>query len=216
MKVRNYAAVCLVCSHCGNIEKIRLNLFDFSGNDEKLIRCPKCNHIICKINTDMQKKYRLEVSCAECGGRHKFKIPVSEFWQTKEKFFCCSLTDKTAFAVGSDNSIENIIHSKCDGEDIRDTESGSMYDAENIYSMISKDNSAFINSEEFFNCLEHFRILSEENAVTCDCRGNAIQLQIEEDGFRIICQRCGRELFLDFSSREKIDKIMMLNEIRLH
>ena len=222
MKVRNYTAVCLKCSHCGNIEKIKLNLFDFSGDDEKLIRCSKCDRVICKVDVDIHKKYKLEISCAECGSRHKFSIPISEFWHTNEKSFCCSFTEGIILAVGDYDCIEKVFNENLcfEDDDFEDDDKDAGFDsksgAENIYNMISKDKAAFMDSDEFFECLEHFKFLSEENLIVCDCKGNAIQLQIEEDGFRLICSRCGREIFFDFSSREKIDKIMMLSEIRLH
>lgn len=212
MKVRNYTVSVSRCPRCGNLERKRIYVFDGQDGSARIIRCSSCKKQICIIEKTKKDRYNIDLSCALCGEKHKMDIPVSEFWHTSEKKFVCSLSGMTTLALGDAENVERIV-----AENFLDDE-GQMSNGDeedDLFEKLSQDEGAFSDSEEFYDCLEHFKHLSDENRINCDCGANLIQLQVEEDGFRIICSGCGREEFMEFTTRDGIEYIKSLSEIYL-
>ncbi len=213
MKVRNYISFGLRCSHCGSFQKKHINIFDGSGKDEKAVLCSACRRRICTVERD-GRNYKIETSCAFCGDKHKYILPVSEVLHIPKKRLVCKATRATSMIIGRDKYIESFMKSELENE-IKPAVYDERSEAAAIFDTVSMAGGAFENVNELYECLEHFKNLSADGRVGCECGESMIQLQVEEDGFRVICSTCGRDMFFDFTDREGIEYIRNISEIYL-
>ncbi len=214
MRVRNYIGIGIRCIHCGSFLKQHINIFfDGDGKDEKDIICPTCRKRIFTIEKD-GRNYKLEALCASCGDRHRFVVPVREAIHTPEKRFICKVTGVTTLILGMDNNIESYMEN-CLEKEIKSASYDERNEASIIFDTIAKAGGVFADDRELFECLEKFKELSGSNRINCECGDNLIQLLVEEDGFRVICSTCERDMFFDFTTREGVEKIKKLSDIFL-
>lgn len=213
MRVRNYFGIGLRCINCGGFLKQHIDVFDGDGKDDRDIYCPGCKKRVLTIEKD-RKNYKFEVLCASCGERHKFTVSLRDAIHSGEKKFICRATGATALIIGQDKNIDNYMEKGLE-RDMKLAPNSDRTEAAAIFDTIAKAGGAFKDDIELFECLEHFKELSRENRINCECGENLIQLLVEEDGFRILCSACEKDIFFGFTDREGIEKIKNLTEIYL-
>ena len=75
--------------------------------------------------------------------------------------------------------------------------------------------SSFMETEQIFDVIDHFEALTQRGKINCKCGENNLNLQIEENGIRLCCSFCGREIFFGVSSFDELTAILRLSEINL-
>jgi len=202
MIVRNYTTVGFQCFKCGNVQKKKLNTFEYSGNKMFNILCDSCNKSVASLERKGKDKYKFSFSCVECGSLHSCTFPVNEFWQTDLKKIKCPDTSDIAFVIGSDTNVLSVIE-------------------ENFLMSKPEENavasyvSSFMETEQIFDVIDHFEALTQRGKINCKCGENNLNLQIEENGIRLCCSFCGREIFFGVSSFDELTAILRLSEINL-
>ena len=202
MIVRNYTTVGFQCFKCGNVQNKKLNTFEYSGNKMFNILCDSCNKSIASLEKKGKDKYKFSFSCVECGYSHSCTFPVNEFWQTDLKKIKCPDTNDIAFVIGSESKVmpvieENFLMSESEEND------GTSYV------------SSYMGSEQIFDVIDHFEALTQMGKINCKCEENNLNLQIEENGIRLCCSYCGREIFFEVSSFDELKAILSLSEINI-
>lgn len=202
MIVRNYTTVGFQCFKCGNVQNKKLNTFEYSGNKMFNILCDSCNKSIASLEKKGKDKYKFSFSCVECGYSHSCTFPVNEFWQTDLKKIKCPDTNDIAFVIGSESKVmpvieENFLMSESEEND------GTSYV------------SSYMGSEQIFDVIDHFEALTQMGKINCKCEENNLNLQIEENGIRLCCSYCGREIFFEVSSFVELKAILSLSEINI-
>lgn len=208
MIVKNYTVIGFQCPYCGSIEKHTLRLFEYSDGSEHEVRCSSCGRAVVCIERVGSSKYRLTLSCVECGERHKYTLTTGELWASGAKELRCLQTDDTAMVIGSSEHVDKILE-----EEFYDIDYGD--DDDDVADELARLLGTVGSTSDLLSVIEHFRELSDANKIECDCGERFIQLQIEEGGLRFCCPSCGRELFMDISTPEAIGEIMNMTELHL-
>lgn len=207
MLIKTITTAGFQCPSCGNIQCRELQCFHFGGSGEHSILCDSCGRRVAVLQRKKKGQLQLRVACLDCYDEHVYPLRTSVFWHTPLKTFRCNETEEIIFLIGEKELVKKTMQSAFYPDDIGETHNAVPMDAENL--------GAFDTVEEVMELIGHFQQLAAEGKIFCACGEYYLEMKIERDVIRFICPGCGNERLLDISTREKVELIRQLDEIRL-
>lgn len=207
MLIKSTTTAGFQCPSCGNIQSRELHCFHFGGTGAHEILCNSCGRKVAVLQRKKKGQIQLKVDCLDCYDEHMFPLRPGLFWQTPLKAFQCCETQETIFLIGEADLVDEAMQR-------------AFYlnsDDEQNYQMPKKPEElgAFDTVEDVMELIGHFQKLAAEGKIFCSCGEYYLEMKIERDIVRFICPGCGNERILDISTKEKVEQIRRLEEIRL-
>lgn len=200
MITRSKTTVGFQCPVCGRIQTRELNAFAV-GKEKYQLNCRECQRPFGELIRDEKQCYHMSVVCIDCLTPHTFKVKCGDFWHSRLKTFDCPNGGEMIFAIG-------------EKEQVAQTLEENFYLEEEELAEQGRTPAAGVVAD-FMAVIEHFKYLSQEGRLTCECANPQIQLKVGEGCIELSCVHCGRSRLLDVSSRENMLAIQKMASFHL-
>lgn len=165
-----------ICPVCTSINITPVNIFDFSGNKNIILKCNSEHRERCVFIEEKKDKYKIAVKCPICNEPHDFSIKKSTFWKCKFFSFRCPLSDIEIYFHGNIQKVDEALKAQ-----------------EEMLNEYNNDIS-YTDEEDVLidNIIYHLHLLLANDAVNCICGNSNIGLDIDDDSIILFCEKCGK------------------------
>ncbi|NPV28763.1 MAG: hypothetical protein HPY58_03735 [Firmicutes bacterium] len=200
MLVATTTALALRCPSCGKIQYHTLSLFSFSAQKTIRFTCT-CGASLLLISTRDRKVFYFQLECLMCEGKHLFQYSLREIWTSQVRGLTC---EETGLEVGFLGPREQV--KKC----IANQERSLREMAEDL-----GFTDYFANPEIMYEILDSLHKIAEEGNLSCQCGNLQLEVEIFAERVELRCSSCGALGVIDAESREDLEALKNIWEIRL-
>lgn len=182
--------VAYMCPHCAAVTSRQLNIFEFSGKNEKEFCCGVKN---CREKSfsflPYRDKYKISVMCPICCHEHEIVIGKAAFWSEKYLELKCPDTGMKIFFVGNSEKIKHEVKN----QEKMLADMSELYAEDNIPVLV-----------EMFEVIEGMNLCRE---LHCECGSEHISVEMADGKIKLLCLKCGAMMKL-IPSDEELERIL--------
>lgn len=200
MLVATTTAIAMRCPGCGKIQYHALSLFSFSIQKSFRFTCD-CGAPLLLVSTKDRKIFYLQFDCLMCDEKHFVKHRLKEIWSSRVTSLVCEETGLDVGFIGPREQVKKCIASQ-----------------ERSLREIAEDlgfADYFTDPEVMYEILDCLHKIAEDGKLSCQCKNLQIEVEIFSDRVELRCSNCGAIGVIGAESREEIETLKNVWEIRL-
>lgn len=200
MIIKQTRTITYICPECGITHFKTIELFNFSGKSEVIIKC-KCGKSHLRITTKDYKNYTMFIPCMGCGKRHKYIMDFYHMWVKPINIIHCNENDFKFCIIGNDTEVrKELDHLDIENEVVADN--------------IGFEKS-FYNSKVMLEAVNKIHDIAEQNNIICECGCKDISIYMLEDKIILQCIRCSGLEIIAAENNFDLKKILQKQQIIL-
>lgn len=183
--------IAYMCPECAAVTGRKLNIFEFSGNKEKVMHCGvhACREKTISMSV-YKDKYKISAMCPICCREHELLIGKAAFWTGKYFELRCPDTGMKLFFAGDSERIKREVKKQ--------------------EQMLSEMSEEYAGQEDIPILIEMFEVIEGMNLcgeIRCECGSKRVATDMADGKVILLCLKCGATMKITPSEKE-LDKIL--------
>ncbi|RCW60906.1 MULTISPECIES: hypothetical protein [Halanaerobium] len=201
MLINLSTTIALSCPACGRLEKEKVNIFELPAGELKQLSC-SCGAEKAALMRKENSQLQINYFCLHCDKAHKVLVSAQDFWRSNHlQPLSCRDTGLNPGFFGPPALVNEEIKKE-------------KQDLELMAAELGFDD--FKNPEVMLQALDIIHDIAVEEALSCECGSDDINIELFSDRIQLICNNCGSRLNIAAVDKEDLKNLRQLNSVQLH